>query len=115
MSDSETSATTVAVIYAAKSTEDRKGSIATQLKDARALAEREGWEVVGEYQDEGFSAYHGNRGAGLEKAKEAAIKAAAGGAKCLLVVQHSDRLARGAGDAPGAADHLGELYFQLRR
>jgi hypothetical protein len=33
----------------------------------------------------------------------------------VIVVQDLDRLARGAGDAPGAADHLGELFFALRR
>ncbi len=35
-----------AVIYAAKSTEDKHGSIPTQIEDCRALAAREGWEVV---------------------------------------------------------------------
>ena len=45
-----------AVVYAAKSTEDKRGSIATQLRDCRDLAECEGWEVVGEFRDEGFSA-----------------------------------------------------------
>jgi DNA invertase Pin-like site-specific DNA recombinase len=100
-----------AVLYAAKSTEDRHGSIGTQLADCRALAEREGWAVVGEYSDEGFSAYHGNRGDGLARAKAAAVA----NAPCLLVVQDLDRLARGAGDAPDAADHLGELFFAMRR
>ena len=33
----------------------------------------------------------------------------------MLVVRHSDRLARGAGDEPGAADHLMELFFWLGR
>ena len=33
----------------------------------------------------------------------------------MLVVQHTDRLARGAGDEPGAADHLMELFFWLGR
>ncbi len=61
-----------AVLYAAKSTEDKRGSIPTQLADARAMAEREGWEIIGEFQDEGFSAYSGNRGPGLEAAKRAA-------------------------------------------
>ena len=36
-----------AVIYAAKSTEDKHGSIPTQLEDARKVAGREGWEVIG--------------------------------------------------------------------
>ncbi len=34
---------------------------------------------------------------------------------CLLVAQHSDRLARGAGDGPGAAQHLLEILFWARR
>ena len=35
---------TPAVLYAAKSTEDTRGSIPTQLDDGRDMAEREGWE-----------------------------------------------------------------------
>jgi site-specific DNA recombinase len=104
-----------AVIYAAKSTEDHRGSIATQIQDCRDLAERSGWVVAGEFHDEGFSAYRGNRGPGLERAKQRAVRAAKESGQCMLVVQHSDRLARGAGDAPGAADHLGEVYFWARR
>src|SRR4051794_31114514 len=103
---------TAAIIYAAKSTEDTHGSIPTQIEDCRALADREGWRIVEEpFSDEGFSAYRGNRGPGLARAKEAAIA----NAPCVLVVQDLDRLARGAGDRPGAADHLGELFFALRR
>src|SRR5436190_13374970 len=100
-----------AVIYAAKSTEDRHGSIPTQLEDCQAMAAREDWEVVGEFRDEGFSAYTGNRGPGLAAAREAA----ATHAPCVLVAQHSDRFARGAGDKPGAAEHLGEVMFWARR
>jgi site-specific DNA recombinase len=94
---------TPVVIYAAKSTEDKHGSIGTQLEDCRELAAHEGWEVVGEYQDEAFSAYHGNRGPGLA----AAIQKAVEHAPSVLVAQDADRFARGAGDAPGAARHLG--------
>jgi DNA invertase Pin-like site-specific DNA recombinase len=105
-----------AVIYAAKSTEDKHGSIPTQLEDCRALAKREGWTVVGEYSDEGFSAYSGNRGPDLEAAKTHAARAAKEtGTKAILVAQHSDRFARGAGDEPGAADHLAEVWFVMRR
>ena len=43
-----------AVIYAAKSTEDKHGSIPTQLADCRTMAEREGWTIVGEFSDEAF-------------------------------------------------------------
>jgi DNA invertase Pin-like site-specific DNA recombinase len=88
-----------AVIYAAKSTEDKHGSIPTQIADCEALAKREGLDVVAEpYHDEGFLAYKGNRGPGLAKARAHAAELGA-----VLIVQHSDRLARGAGDAPGAA------------
>jgi DNA invertase Pin-like site-specific DNA recombinase len=100
-----------AVIYAAKSTEDKHGSIPTQLDDCRVMAERQGWEVIAEHTDEAFSAYHGNRGDGLAAAKQTAIEHA----PCILVAQDADRFARGAGDKPGAADHLGELFFAMRR
>jgi hypothetical protein len=33
----------------------------------------------------------------------------------VLIAQDADRFARGAGDAPGAADHLGEVYFAMKR
>lgn len=107
---------TPAVLYAAKSTADPRGSIGTQLADARRMAEDEGWLVVGEFHDEGFSAYSGNRGPDLERAKQRSTEAAAEyETDAMLVVQHSDRLARGAGDAPDAADHLIEVYFWARR
>jgi Resolvase, N terminal domain len=47
-----------AICYAAKSTEDHGGSIPDQLADVRALCEREGYGVVGEYSDEAKSAYN---------------------------------------------------------
>jgi site-specific DNA recombinase len=99
-----------AVLYAAKSTEDKRGSIPTQLDDCRAMAKCEGWKIVGEFQDEDFSAYSGNRGPGLEQARELAADV-----KGILVAQHSDRLARGAGDAPGAAEHLVEVLMWANR
>jgi hypothetical protein len=49
------------VLYAAKSTEDKHASIPTQLEDGRRLAVEQSWEIVGEFQDERFSAYSGNR------------------------------------------------------
>jgi hypothetical protein len=66
-----------AVLYGAKSSEDVRGSIPTQLEDCRALAEREGWEILNHFQDEAFSAYSGNRGPGLERAKALATATAA--------------------------------------
>jgi DNA invertase Pin-like site-specific DNA recombinase len=104
-----------AVLYAAKSTEDKHGSIKTQIEDCRVLAERQGWEVVGQESDEAFSAYSGNRGPGLERAKALAADTASEHGRCVLVAQDADRFARGSGDAPGAADHLGEVYFAMRR
>jgi DNA invertase Pin-like site-specific DNA recombinase len=88
---------TVAIVYGAKSTTDARGSIPDQLAEGRALAAREGWEIIGEYTDEGFSAYTRNRGPGLEAALSAADAAAAEHGICHLIVQHSDRLARGDG------------------
>lgn len=93
-----------AIVYAAKSTEDRRGSIPTQLEDGRAMAARERWEVAGEYADEAVSAWTGDRGPQLA----AAMGHAELLAPCVLVVQHSDRLARGDGRT---ARHLGEIYF----
>ena len=57
----------------------------------------------------------GNRGPGLEQAKARAVSTAAEHGRCVLVAQDADRFARGAGDAPGAADHLGEVYFAMKR
>jgi hypothetical protein len=104
-----------AILYAAKSTKDERGSIPTQLEDARAAAEaegREGREVDAEFSDEEASAFKGNRGDGLAAAKERAIAVAAEGRAVEIWVQHSDRLARGDGIE---ADHLAEVWFALRR
>jgi DNA invertase Pin-like site-specific DNA recombinase len=82
-----------AVIYAAKSTPDEKGSIDDQIEKCRALAAAEGYEVLHAYKEEDVSAYHGDRGEELALAlKHAAEESAA------LIVWHSDRLARGDGE-----------------
>jgi DNA invertase Pin-like site-specific DNA recombinase len=105
-----------AVIYAAKSTEDRHGSIVAQLADCRKMAAENGWRVVGEYEDEGFSAYSRSRGPGLADAREHAARAAAEfGTTVMLIAQHSDRLSRGAGDKPRAAEALIEIWHAERR
>jgi DNA invertase Pin-like site-specific DNA recombinase len=105
-----------AVLYAAKSTQDVHKSIDTQLEDGREKAAEEGWVVVGEFVDENFSAYTGNRGPGLEDSKRLAAKAAEEfGESCMLVAQASDRFARGAGDRPGAAESLVEIWHAMRR
>jgi DNA invertase Pin-like site-specific DNA recombinase len=108
---SEQGAQVPAVLYAAKSTEDLRGSIATQLADCQERAEREDWNVLETFSDENCSAYHGNRGPGLANARELAAK----NAPCVLLVQHSDRLARGGGNAPDAAEHLAEIMFWAHR
>jgi DNA invertase Pin-like site-specific DNA recombinase len=95
-----------AVLYAAKSTVDKKGSNKTQLADGRSLAEAEGIEVVGEYADEDASAYTGNRGPELAAALDHAEQI--GGS---LIVQHSDRLARGDGVK---ARHLVQLVLEAK-
>ncbi len=101
-----------AILYAAKSSEDKKGSIPTQLADGRTLCEAEGLTVAAEYQDEAKSAYHGSRGDGLVAAKEHAARIAAEEGNCALVVQHTDRLARG--DAVEAA-YLVEVVLWARK
>lgn len=103
------------VIYAAKSTTDEHGSIPTQIEHCRAAAEQHRWTVADEFSDEAFSAFSGNRGPGLEKAKALAVKIASERGRCILLAQDADRFARGAGDAPGAADHLGEIFFVMKR
>ena len=100
--------TAVAVLYAAKSTEDKHGSIPDQLVDGRKLAVDRGFEVVAELQDESASAYHGDRGPGLAKAMAECERLSAEHGTCALVVQHSDRLARG--DAKQAR-HLIEVVL----
>ena len=95
-----------AVLYAAKSTEDEHDSIPNQFRDGRQLAEGK-WEGKAEYQDEAASAWSGDRGPGLAKAMEHVERI--GG---VLVVQHSDRLARG--DAKQAR-HLVEVALWAMR
>lgn len=86
-----------AVCYAAKSTADPRGSIPTQLADCEALAAREGYEVVARYSDEAASAFKQDRGQGLEFALTHAERIAKQEGAAALIVQHSDRLARGDG------------------
>ncbi len=93
-----------AILYAAKSTKDTKGSIPTQLEDGRTLAARRKLRVAAEFQDEDKSAYHDSRGPGLAAAMEECERLA----PCALIVQHSDRLARG--DAKQAR-HLIEVVL----
>jgi site-specific DNA recombinase len=103
---------TPAIIYAAKSTEDKRGSIPTQLEDCRAAAGAEGREIVAEYQDEAASALKGDRGPGLKAALEHAERLAETRGAAELWVQHPDRLARGDGLQ---AMHLIEYVMRTRK
>jgi DNA invertase Pin-like site-specific DNA recombinase len=95
------------VVYAAKSTEDKRGSISTQLVDCHEAIEAAGGRTIaGEYQDEAVSAYTGNRGSGLAKAMGQVAELAGLYSAAELWVQHSDRLARGDGKT---ARHVVEL------
>jgi site-specific DNA recombinase len=86
------------VIYAAKSTEDKRGSIRDQLEECRAVIEVDiDRRVVGEHTDEAFSAFTGNRGPGLVEAIRQVEELASGRGAVELWAQHSDRLARGDG------------------
>jgi DNA invertase Pin-like site-specific DNA recombinase len=96
-----------AVLYAAKSTEDNRGSIPSQLADGRNFACEEGLEVVAEYSEQEVSAYKGNRGPELAAALEHVERI-----KGTLVAQHSDRLARGDGKR---ARHLVEIALWARK
>jgi len=97
----------LAVLYAAKSSPDERLSIPDQLRDGHTFAEKERLKVVGEYFEENQSAYKGDRGPELAKAL-----AHAGEVGASLIVQHSDRLARGDGKQ---ARHLAELFFAATR
>lgn len=96
-----------AILYAAKSTEDKRGSIPGQLKDAHRFAREQGLEVAAEYSEEDVSAYRGNRGPELAAALEHAERI-----NGVLIVQHSDRLARGDGRQ---ARHLVEIALWARK
>lgn len=82
-----------AIIYAAKSSPDERGSIPDQIKRCRGLAETDSYEVVAIYSEENVSAYNDDRGPELAAALEHAARIGAA-----LLVWHSDRLARGDGE-----------------
>jgi Resolvase, N terminal domain len=86
------------VLYAAKSTEDLRGSIPGQLRDCRDAVERaEDRIIAGEYSDEACSAYYADRGPGLVDALRHTEALAREHGTAELWAQHSDRLARGDG------------------
>jgi DNA invertase Pin-like site-specific DNA recombinase len=96
-----------AVIYAAKSSPDERGSIPDQIKKCGALADVEGYEVVDTYDEENVSAYSDDRGPELALALEHAARIGAA-----LIVWHSDRLARGDGEKNR---HLVEILLDSMR
>jgi site-specific DNA recombinase len=102
------------VIYAAKSTEDRRGSIPDQLRECRAAIEASGMRrVLAEYTDEAVSAYTRDRGQGLLDAMQHAEDLAHEFETAELWAQHSDRLARGDGRS---ARHVVEIgLWALKR
>ena len=72
----------------------------------------DGLTVAATYSDEAKSAYHGSRGPGLVQAREHAEALAAEHGICAIVVQHTDRLARGDGVV---AEHLVGLLLWARK
>jgi hypothetical protein len=86
------------VTYAAKSTQDLRGSIPAQLLDCQEALHKAGDRLlVAEYSDEAASAFHGDRGPGLADAIHQAELLARQHGTVELWAQHSDRLARGDG------------------
>jgi hypothetical protein len=86
------------ILYAAKSTEDRHGSIPGQIQDCRDAIDHASDRILtGEYFDEACSAYTGNRGPELVNAMRHAEELAREHGIAELWAQHSDRLARGDG------------------
>jgi hypothetical protein len=104
---------TPAIIYAAKSTTDPRGSIPGQLEDCHRLIDNDDrLAFVAEYADEAESAYSADRGPELVKAMEHCQRLVAEHGRTALVIQHSDRLARGDGEK---ARHLVEVVLWARK
>jgi len=96
------------VIYAAKSTEDKRGSIPDQLRECREAIEPDPHRrFVAEYVDEAASAFSSNRGPGLDEAMQHAEDLAHQYGAGELWAQHSDRLARGDGRLARHAVEIG--------
>ena len=87
-----------------------------QLEDCREMCRDNGWESLGEFADENFTAYTGNRGPGLAAAIDLAKRTAAErGCQVFLVAQHTSRFARGDGASPDAPRALVELWHEWAR
>jgi DNA invertase Pin-like site-specific DNA recombinase len=86
------------VIYAAKSSEDLRGSLTAQIEDCRSkIGSDSDRTVVSCYADEAVSGFSSNRGPELSAALSEVQALAAEHGTAELWVQHSDRLARGDG------------------
>ncbi len=86
------------VLYAAKSTADRRESIPDQLRECReAVGDPSTRVILAEYTDEAFGAFRSNRGPALVEAMQHAEELAEIHGASELWAQHSDRLARGDG------------------
>jgi DNA invertase Pin-like site-specific DNA recombinase len=95
------------ILYAAKSSEDVRGSLITQIQDCQqAVAEAGDRTIVAEHADEAASGFSRNRGPALAAAMTEAERLASEHGTAELWVQHSDRLARGDGRT---ARHLVEV------
>ena len=79
-----------AVLYARYSTaQQREASIQDQYRNCERFAEREGWEIVGRYRDEGISGMRHDR-----PDYQRMIKAAGAGEFDALLVDDLSRLGR---------------------
>lgn len=113
-------APTHVVLYAAlsKASDDHnEGSIETQLAAIRDYLEREhpdGFTIVGEFHDDGYSGSKRNRGPDLDAAIQAAARAAAEQGACELWANTPARFGRGT-SRPNEARALGELFYETRK
>jgi site-specific DNA recombinase len=82
---------TRAAIYVRLSQSDeRSNSVDSQLSNMQALAKRKGWDVVGEYVDDGISGYSGK----TRPQFQAMLLAISQGKVDVVMARHYDRLTR---------------------
>lgn len=108
------------VIYAAlsKSSDDpEQTSIETQIaavKERLSNLYQDGFTLLGEFSDDGYSGSKGNRGPGLQSAITAAVTASRETGEVELWANTSARFGRGT-SRPGEARSLGELFYEMLR
>jgi hypothetical protein len=110
---------TPVVIYAAlsKKGDNDDESLESQKRKVRerlAQIYPDGDDVIGEFEDDGYSGSKRDRGPGLEAAIAAVTKAAEECGHAELWANTSARFARGKG-GPKAARALGGLYYDMKR